>query len=112
MPRWRGLNHFAKYLSVEFSDGSKWEDMSKVCHSKPSNTITFLLLRQICVLVLRNYLGKDEKTRGILRCARAYVELDMLASFNVHTDTTISMGRTLALKFSKLANVSRLLFCT
>ena len=31
VPRWRGLNHFLNYLGVEFSDGSKWEDMSKVC---------------------------------------------------------------------------------
>ena len=31
VPRWRGLNHFKNYLTVEFTDGSKWEDMSKVC---------------------------------------------------------------------------------
>lgn len=31
VPRWRGLNHFNKYVDVEFTDGSKWEDMSKVC---------------------------------------------------------------------------------
>ena len=33
VPRWRGLNHFGAYVSVEFTDGSKWEDMSKVCHN-------------------------------------------------------------------------------
>ena len=32
VPRWRGLSHFKTYLSVEFTDGSKWEDMSKVRH--------------------------------------------------------------------------------
>ena len=32
IPRWRGLNHFQTYLSVDFTDGSKWEDMSKVRH--------------------------------------------------------------------------------
>ena len=31
VPRWRGLNHFSNYLNVEFSDGLKREDMSKVC---------------------------------------------------------------------------------
>lgn len=31
MPRWRGLAHFEKYITVDFTDGSKWEDMSKVC---------------------------------------------------------------------------------
>ena len=30
VPRWRDLNHFQNYLSVDFTDGSKWEDMSKV----------------------------------------------------------------------------------
>ena len=32
VPRWRGLNHFSAYLAVDFTDGSKWEDMSKVRH--------------------------------------------------------------------------------
>ena len=31
-PRWRGLNHFSDYINNNFTDGSKWEDMSKVCH--------------------------------------------------------------------------------
>ena len=30
VPCWRNLNHFSTYLAVEFTDGSKWEDMSKV----------------------------------------------------------------------------------
>lgn len=34
VPRWRGLNHFSTYVDVEFTDGSKWEDMSKVCHNQ------------------------------------------------------------------------------
>lgn len=36
VPRWRGLNRFSNYLGVEFSDGSKWEDMSKVIHKQCS----------------------------------------------------------------------------
>ena len=32
IPRWRGLNHFSDYINNNFTDGSKWEDMSKVCH--------------------------------------------------------------------------------
>ena len=31
-PWWRGLNHFSDYINNNFTDGSKWEDMSKVCH--------------------------------------------------------------------------------
>ena len=37
VPHWRGLSHFTTYLSVEFTDGSKWEDMSKVRYDKYSN---------------------------------------------------------------------------
>ena len=33
VPRWRNLNHFKTYLTVEFTDGTKWEDMSKVRYS-------------------------------------------------------------------------------
>jgi len=50
--------------------------------------------------------------RGVLllRCVRAYVELDLLASFDVHTDQTIVFGRAVLDRFVKLANVSYL-FC-
>ena len=37
VPRWRGLNHFAAYLAVDFTDGSKWEDISKVRYDQYSN---------------------------------------------------------------------------
>ena len=30
MPRWRGLNHFEEALSVSYTDGQKFEDLSKV----------------------------------------------------------------------------------
>ena len=50
--------------------------------------------------------------RGILllRCVRTYAELDLLASFDVHTDQTITFGRARLDRFVKLANVSYL-FC-
>lgn len=60
---------------------------------------------------MRNTLGEDENGYRLLRCIRAYVELDLLASFDVHTDGTIERGRTVVQKFVKLANVS-CLSCT
>ena len=42
---------------------------------------------------MRNTLGEDENGYRLLRCIRAYVELDLLASFDVHTDGTIERGR-------------------
>ncbi|KAF9783985.1 hypothetical protein BJ322DRAFT_1007764 [Thelephora terrestris] len=87
MPRWRDFNHFSAYLSVDFTDGSKWEDMSK-----------------ICVPVMRSTLGEDASGRRLLSCIRAYVELDVLSSLNLHTDTTIKYGRKMEEKFFKLAH--------
>lgn len=58
---------------------------------------------------MRNVLV-ESGSRGqlLLRCIRAYVELDVLASFDIHTDETIAFGRGVADKFIKLANVSHL----
>ena len=30
-PRWRNLNHYKKVLHIDFDDGSKFEDIAKVC---------------------------------------------------------------------------------
>jgi hypothetical protein len=57
--------------------------------------------------VLRNTLGEDDSSCRLLRCVRTYVELDMLASLEVHSDLTIEYGRETAKKFFKLAHVRR-----
>ena len=56
---------------------------------------------------MRNVLV-DSGPRGqlLLCCVRAYVELDVLASLDIHTDETIAFGREVANRFLKLANVS------
>ena len=55
---------------------------------------------------MRNVLvGAGDKGKLLLRCVRAYVELDTLASFDIHTDQTIAFGRSTLEKFTKLANV-------
>ena len=59
---------------------------------------------------MRNTLTTDESGYHLLRAVRAYVELDLLASYEVHTDISIKQGRAAVEKFVKLANVSRL-FC-
>lgn len=111
VPRWRGLTHFDNFLSVDFTDGSKWEDLSKVRFHAPILRITDKCCdHQICVPVLRNALGDSEDGFRLLRCTRAYVELDLLASFDVHTDITIEHGRSIATTFCNLASVSYL-FC-
>lgn len=57
---------------------------------------------------MRNIFETDEDGRLLLRCIRAYVEIDLLASFEVHTEKTIADGRAMVEKFVKLANVSHL----
>ena len=60
---------------------------------------------------MRNALATDESGCNLLRAVRAYVEMDLLASYEVHTDVSIKQGRAAVEKFVKLANVSNL-FCT
>ena len=109
MPRWRDLNHFSPYLTVEFTDGSKWEDMSKVCYDSENSNIAryrqIFQILQICVPVLRNTFVEYDHGYRLLRCVRAYVELDILASFDLQTDDTIKMGRSAAKKLQRRANV-------
>ena len=57
---------------------------------------------------MRNAFETNERGHQLLRCVRAYVELDLLASFDVHTEGTIKYGKMVAEKFAKLANVSHL----
>jgi len=61
---------------------------------------------KICVPVLRNALVGETKGLNLLCAIRAYVELDLLASFEVHTELTLKRGRRVAKKFSELAHVS------
>lgn len=42
----------------------------------------------------------------LLRCVRAYLEVDLYAALEVHTTETIAGGREALQKFSELMNVS------
>jgi len=59
---------------------------------------------------MRNTLGEDASGRLLLACIRAYVELDTLASLDLHTDTTIKYGRKMEEKFFKLTRVSHIFY--
>ena len=56
--------------------------------------------------------NSSASARGILllRCIRAYVELDLLASFDVHTDRTIQWIKVVLNRFAKFAEVRYLVF--
>ncbi|KAG2093553.1 hypothetical protein BD769DRAFT_1615706 [Suillus cothurnatus] len=89
-PRWRNLNHFDQVVSVSFSDGTKYEDISK-----------------LIVFAAHNVFQRDVDPHVylLLRCIRSYVELNMYASLEVHTEDTIRDGRNTLSKFAELMDI-------
>ncbi|KAG1808131.1 hypothetical protein EV424DRAFT_1574699 [Suillus variegatus] len=65
IPRWRNLNHFDQVISVSFSDGTKYEDISK-----------------LIVFAVHTVFDRDMDPEAylLLRCIRSYVEFNMYAS--------------------------------
>ncbi|KAK0471475.1 hypothetical protein IW261DRAFT_1425114 [Armillaria novae-zelandiae] len=92
-PRWRNLKHFDNVTTFDFGDGVKFEHMSKqllfAVHS-----------------VLRKEVHHDAYL--LLKVIQSYVELDMYASMDVHTEKSIEEGRHLMNVFdAKLKAYSR-----
>ncbi|KAG1893062.1 uncharacterized protein F5891DRAFT_1131386 [Suillus fuscotomentosus] len=73
-PHWRNLNHFDQVTSISFSDGMKYEDISKETHN---------VFHQ----------DQDSEAYLLLRCIRSYVEFNTYASLDIHTEDTIKDGR-------------------
>ncbi|KAH6885699.1 hypothetical protein BKA70DRAFT_1236963 [Coprinopsis sp. MPI-PUGE-AT-0042] len=89
-PRWRDLNHFTDLSKIkEFSDGRRYEDLSKVL-----------------IYVAHNALDESRigSRRGywLLCLTRAYLELDMYSSLRNHTETTLRQGRQALLKWEEI----------
>ncbi|KAI9455173.1 hypothetical protein BJY52DRAFT_1205065 [Lactarius psammicola] len=89
-PRWRGLNHFPEVMKVSFTDGAKFEDISKVV-----------------VFAAQNIIQRSEDKEGwqLLLCLRSFSILDLLLSFEVHTEKTIMAGRNELARFGRLMKV-------
>ncbi|KAI0371886.1 hypothetical protein BV20DRAFT_992080 [Pilatotrama ljubarskyi] len=85
MPRWRDLNHFANVAKVTFTDGTKYEDISK-----------------IIVPASYNVMLEYQSRRGIQLqcCLRRYIVLDMLAGLEVHLAYTLTAYAEGLVKFS------------
>ncbi|KAG1720903.1 uncharacterized protein EDB91DRAFT_1240362 [Suillus paluster] len=77
IPHWRNLNHFDQVISVSFTDRTKYEDISKLIVFAAHNVFD-------CDTDLEAYL--------LLRCIRSYVEFNMYALLEVHTEDTINNG--------------------
>ncbi|PCH36191.1 hypothetical protein WOLCODRAFT_86299, partial [Wolfiporia cocos MD-104 SS10] len=87
IPRWRGFNHFDNIMGINFTDGRKLEDMSKLAIFATHN-------------ILSTRPGSAEYL--LLRCLRSYLVLDMYLSFEVHTSRRLAEGQEELLRFSKL----------
>ncbi|KAG2134977.1 hypothetical protein BD769DRAFT_1664923 [Suillus cothurnatus] len=91
MPHWCNINHFNHVMDISFSDGSKYEDISKLivfaAHDvidRGTHALPYLLLRCIC----------------------EYVNIDMYAALEVHTLETIAVGCLAIMEFTQLLDVS------
>ncbi|KAG1891577.1 uncharacterized protein F5891DRAFT_1131602 [Suillus fuscotomentosus] len=87
IPHWRNLNHFDQVIPVSFSDGTKYEDISK-----------------LIVVAAHNVFDHDTDPEAylLLCCIRNYVEFNMYASLEVHTEDTIKNGREALSKLTEL----------
>ncbi|KAI0368253.1 hypothetical protein BV20DRAFT_1084963 [Pilatotrama ljubarskyi] len=85
MPSWPNLNHFSAICAVTFTDGRKYEDISK-----------------IIIHATYNVLNRTASLRGylLLQCIRLYVILDILAGLDVQTARTLRMYATKLVSFS------------
>ncbi|KAH9959379.1 hypothetical protein BGW80DRAFT_1438935 [Lactifluus volemus] len=92
VPRWSGLNHFQQVMEVAFTDGTKYEDISK-----------------IIVFVAHNVIPRHDKEGWqLLRCLRSFTIVDLYLSFEEHTADTIATGRCELTRFGQLMQMHAL----
>ncbi|KAG2121427.1 hypothetical protein DEU56DRAFT_873780 [Suillus clintonianus] len=86
-PRWSNLTHFSKVVGVDFNDSSHHEDISKMA-----------------IFAAQRILRRSQSKLGylLLRCIHHYIDLDIYAGFEVHTEDSIVAGRRALREFSVL----------
>ncbi|KAK0479793.1 hypothetical protein IW261DRAFT_1419848 [Armillaria novae-zelandiae] len=74
-PCWKDFYHFdSGFMGVNFTDGSKYEDLAKHILFVTQNILTET---------------RDKHGYHLLKCMRSYLELNTYAAFNLHTETTM-----------------------
>lgn len=89
-----------------FSDGSTFEDLSKVFSQQAFHVKITEFHGQISVFVLHNVFEEGTTEYLLLRALRHHIEVDIYASLEVHTEKTIAAGRERLTHFYELINVS------
>ena len=93
-------------MKVAFTDGAKYEDLSKVQVSCITSWHQLTELLQVVVFVAHNIVPRDDKEGWqLLLCLRSFSYLDLLLSLEVHTEQTILAGRKELVVFWKLMKV-------
>ncbi|KAI6037443.1 hypothetical protein BKA83DRAFT_4460325 [Pisolithus microcarpus] len=90
MPCWHMLNHFDKALLISYTDGQKFEDLSK-----------------IVVFACHNVLPQNMEKEGylLLHCLRAYIEFDLYTVLELHMTHMIAAGQEALSTFNALVQV-------
>ncbi|KAI6036965.1 hypothetical protein BKA83DRAFT_4460212 [Pisolithus microcarpus] len=86
MPHWHGLNHFDEALSISYTDGQKFKDLSKVVVFACHDTL----------------LPAEKEGYLLLRCLHAYIEFDLYTAFELHTMHMLAAGREALATFNTL----------
>ncbi|KAG2336213.1 hypothetical protein BDR05DRAFT_1006072 [Suillus weaverae] len=90
LPRWRNLKHFSHVVGIDFNNGSTHEDISKMI-----------------IFAAQSVLSRTNSELGylLLCCICCYVDLDIYAALEVHTEDTIAAGRDALSQFSTLMDL-------
>ncbi|KAG8689331.1 hypothetical protein FRC08_010999 [Ceratobasidium sp. 394] len=83
VPPWPDLNHFSDALSMEFSDGTKYEDLLRV--------------------ILHGAFGLSKQHAQLVRLIRLQAEIRLIASLQVQTEDTIALGRERITQFNDIS---------
>ena len=92
-------------MGTAFTDGAKHEDVSKVSEIFVAKCQLTESPQQV-VFIAQNIIPRDDQEGWqLLRCIRSFSILDLLISFEAHTERTISAGRAELERFGRLMMV-------
>ncbi|KAG2074144.1 hypothetical protein BDR04DRAFT_1126829 [Suillus decipiens] len=92
LPWWSNLMHFLKVVGVDFNDSSHHEDISKMA--------IFVAQRIL-------FCSQSKLSYLLLQCICHYIDRDIYAGFEVHTEDSIVAGRQALWEFSVLMDISK-----
>ncbi|KIK78410.1 hypothetical protein PAXRUDRAFT_164104, partial [Paxillus rubicundulus Ve08.2h10] len=95
------LEHFSQVMDIAFTDGSKHEDICKVCF-----VIFTMSNHQLQLLLFAAHLIINQQehpiTYHLLKCMRAFVDINIYTALEVHTEETLAAGCAALKNFSEM----------